>query len=392
MRSSGAPPRASSASKIDALQAALSLLLAGDSLVAGKLRAAGVSSAAEVRSVADLQRVPFTTRQELLDDQQAHPPYGTAFGEPVDAYRRVTTTRRGLRWLDTADSLSDKFRRWRAALADIQPNDRVLWTPRFDAALEALTIPAEHLTHAQRLEEVLQQHATVLVSTPTDALRLAEVALAEHIDLVDTALRLVVVTGEPGGGVVGTRRRIEERFGAACFDIYALTETGPVAWQCSAAATGVHLSDDVIAEFDAGELVLTSLTGLPLIRYRTGDLAQVSECSCGRESFTVLGRTHEQLVVRGVEILPSSVENVVRRHPAVTEYRLDAYHVRGECELGIEIEPDEAVATEGDRARVAAEVAEDIKRSFGLRLQCEAVPPGTIVRTDPRPRRLVLRS
>jgi phenylacetate-CoA ligase len=337
----------------------------------------------------DLRRLPFTTRQELLDDQQAQPPYGTVFGEPVDTYRRVTTTRRGLRWLDTAASLGDKSRRWRAALADVRAADRVLWTLQFDAALEALTIPAASLSHPQRVHEVLQQQATVLVCTPTDALRLTE----EHTDLVDSALRLVAVTGEPGGGVGATRRRIEERFGASCLDVYALTETGPVAWQCSSsAATGVHVSEDFIAEFDDGELVLTSLTGLPLIRYRTGDLVKVSNCPCGKELFTILGRVDERLLIRGVEILPSSVENVVRRHPAITEYRLDAYHVRGECEVGIVIEPDEAVASEGDRARVAAEVAEDIKRSLGLRLPCEAVSPRSLPRDDARPRRLVWRS
>jgi phenylacetate-CoA ligase len=134
------------------------------------------------------------------------------------------------------------------------------------------------------------------------------------------------------------------------------------------------------------------------VRYRTGDLVSLESgpCPCGR-SFVraiggVLGRIHERLHVRGIEMLPSSVENVVRRHPAVCEYQLEAYHVRGECELAIEIEPDEAVASEGDRARVAAEVAEDVRRSFGIRLQCEAVPPLSVSRSESRPRRLHVRN
>jgi phenylacetate-CoA ligase len=105
----------------------------------------------------------------------------------------------------------------------------------------------------------------------------------------------------------------------------------------------------------------------------------------------VLGRVGERLLVRGIELLPSTLENIVRRHPAVMEYQLEAYQVHGQCELAIDIEPDEAVATEGDRARVAAEVAEDVKRSLGLRLQCEAVPPQSLARDHARPKRLIFR-
>ena len=72
------------------------------------------------------------------------------------------------------------------------------------------------------------------------------------------------------------------------------------------------------------------------------------------------------------------IEHVVRRHPAVADYRLRVYRVRNECELGVEIEPDQAISSEGDRARVAAEVSEDLKRSFGLRLQCDIVAPSSL--------------
>jgi phenylacetate-coenzyme A ligase PaaK-like adenylate-forming protein len=92
----------------------------------------------------------------------------------------------------------------------------------------------------------------------------------------------------------------------------------------------------------------------------------------------VLGRSDELFVVRGVTVLPSMVEHVVRRHPAVADYRLRVYSVRNECQLSVEIEPDQAIASEGDRARVAAEVSEDLKRSFGLRLQCDVVAPSSL--------------
>jgi phenylacetate-CoA ligase len=153
-----------------------------------------------------------------------------------------------------------------------------------------------------------------------------------------------------------------------------MRELGPVGWQCPTLDRGVHLMEPI--KVDASDVVE----------------AVDAPCQCGRNAVVVRGRKSDLVTVRGVDILPSTIENIVRRHPAITEYRLDAYHVRGEVELAIEIEPAEAVATEGDRARVAAEVAEDLKRSVGLRLQCEAVPVGSLPRDDPRPRRVVWRS
>ncbi len=226
----------------------------------------------------------------------------------------------------------------------------------------------------------------MLVTTPTDALRLVEEAARSHSDLAESSVRLVVVSGEPGGSVPSTRSRIEERFAARCRDVYTLGDVGPVGWQCSVLERGVHVY--LPFEVTDGELLLRNGD-------RSGDAALLTDspaCVCGRPTVVVLGRAEDALTVRGVAIFPSTIENIVRRHPAVNEYRLEAYHVRGECELAIDVEPDEAVATEGDRARVAAEVAEDVRRSLGLRLQCEAVPASSLPRDDPRPRRLVWRS
>jgi phenylacetate-CoA ligase len=248
------------------------------------------------------------------------------------------------------------------------------------------------------LTDLLDFAPTVLITTPTDALRLARLAAERRVDLAETPLTRVVVTGEPGGSIGNTRRLIEERFGAACLDVYALTEAGVVGWGCSA-TDGIHLNEhefDVEAigldserELDAGplgELILTTRgeRGTPLERYRTGDLVRLTRapCACGSAWIKavggVVGRVAEYFVVRGVELLPSMVEQVVRRHPAVADYRLCVYRVRGEDELGVQIEPDQAIASEGDRARVAAEVSEDLKRSFRLRLQCDVVPPSSL--------------
>ncbi len=191
---------------------------------------------------------------------------------------------------------------------------------------------------------------------------------------------------------------IEEQFGARCLDVYHLVEAGVVGWGCTV-GDAIHLNEDEFAiesiephgdgpvdDGHLGELVLTTRTerGTPLVRYRTGDLAQISQATCacgstlGRAEGGVRGRLSERFMVRGVEVLPSTIEHVVRRHPAVIEYHLLVYQVRGECELGVKIELDGAIASEGDLARVAAEVGEDLRRSLGLRLQCEVTPPGSL--------------
>jgi phenylacetate-CoA ligase len=264
-----------------------------------------------------------------------------------------------------------------------------------DCLSAALDVGAVSMVADRATVEDLRAFApTVLIASPRDALR-----LGRQGDLADGSVRLVVVSGQPGGSISSTRRRVEHGLGARCLDVYASTESGVVGWGCTAAG-GLHLTEDEfvvecldpksgspIPDGSVGELVLTTRDEqrTPLVRYRTGDLVQLSHvpCGCGnpnvRAESGVLGRIAERLLVRGVELLPSTVEQVVLRHPAVADYGIVEYRVRGECEVGVQIEADDAIATEGDRARVAAEVSQDLRRSFGLRLQCDVVPPGTIV-------------
>jgi phenylacetate-CoA ligase len=235
--------------------------------------------------------------------------------------------------------------------------------------------------------ELKSLEPTVLVSTPTDALRLGHRATsAAH-----AAVRLVVVTGEPGGSIGATRRAIESRWGAQCFDVYGLTELGVIGWGCPRRTGGIHLNDrELLVENAASsntlaELVVTTpdYWGTPLAHFATGDLVRVarSECACGRSGVWledgVLGRVNERLMVRDHDLLPSSIEQVVRRHPAVVDFRLQTYERRGHSQITVALEPDDAIGSESDRARVAAEVGEDLKRSIGVRLLCDVVSPGS---------------
>jgi phenylacetate-CoA ligase len=304
-----------------------------------------------IASVEDFSaRFPFTTKQELADDQRSHPPFGSNLTFPLTSYTRYHqtsgTTSAPLRWLDTPESWHWMVENWKEIYqaAGVSVGDRVyfafsfgpfigFWLA-FDAAqqLGCLCIPGGGLSTAGRLRAMAENRATVLCCTPSYAAHLAEVAARDHFDLKAAAVRLLIVAGEPGGSVPATRRRLEELWpGVRIFDHHGMTETGPVSHECPAQPGTLHILDRAyLAEVmdaegkaaragEVGELVLTVLgrTGSPLLRYRTGDLARAGgACACGRPGTALpgglLGRTDEMVVVRGVNVYPTAVEDVLR--------------------------------------------------------------------------------
>ena len=298
-----------------------------------------------------------------------------------------------------AADLRSRTEQWRAVLeaADVRSIDRVLIALPAELTIGADCWSATHEIGATAhgsvpvsVDDIVRWAPTVLISTPGDALRLTHAAADQRVDLADWPLKLVVVTAEPGGSISSARRRIEDRFGARCLDVYALGDAGVVGTTCSARPDSIHLDERTFVvdcdEAVGGELVLTTRRprSSPLVGYRTGDVVRLSRepCGCGQSDVRaeggILGRLSERMVVRGVELLPSRVEQIVRRHPAVSDYHLLVYEAGGECKVSVQIEADYAIASEGDRARVAAEVAEDLKRSLGVRLACEVVAPGSL--------------
>lgn len=300
-------------------------------------------------------------------------------------------------WLDTYADITRRVRVWGEALETgrVTSGDRVLLMLPLESAVgsdcQMALFEIGALTAVcvgASIQDIKSFDPTTLICTPTDALRLA---CAGGSHLADGSVRLVVVTGEAGGSIGATRRAIESRWGAACLDVYALTELGVVGWGCTVRDGGIHLDDRALiidslpSDSDPVELIVTTPNdwGTPLTRFCTGDIVRLtrSECACGDSSLWlgggVLGRVTERLAVRDHLLLPSSIEDVVRRHPAVVDFRLRVYERRGRREVAVALEPDDAIASESDRARVAAEVSEDLKRSIGLRLQCDVVAPGS---------------
>ena len=403
--------------QIKKLQLMLGPLLETNAFYREKLRAAGLRYQGDVRSLEDYSRLPFTTKQELSADQVAHPPYGTNLTFPRENYKRIHqtsgTTGEPLRCLDTEESWNWWARCWATVYkaAGVTPADRIFFAFSFgpfigfwsayEGASEvgALVLPGGGMSSVQRADAILVNGVSVVVCTPTYALHLAEVAEAAGIDLANSGVRLTIHAGEPGASLPATRKRIETAWGARCFDHAGATEVGAWGFECQA-GSGLHVNEgEFICEVidpetakpsDEGELVLTNLgrVGMPVIRYRTGDAVKLesSPCSCGR-TFSrleggVRGRTDDVYIVRGVNVYPTAIENLVRRFPEVREFAVDLYrrHELDELEIRVELKAE-------DTAAVGGAIANEIQHGLGLRVRVEPVPLGTLPRFELKARR-----
>jgi len=209
-------------------------------------------------SIADWAAIPFTTKAELSADQAAHPPFGTNLTYPLDRYVRLhqtsATTGTPLRILDTAESWRWWAETWQYVYraAGVTAEDRVFFCFSFGPfigfwsafagaeLLGALAISGGAQSTLERAAAIVATEATVLLCTPTYALRLAEAARDAGLDLARSALRVSIHAGEPGASIPATRDRIEAAFGVRAFDHTGGTEVGPTGFSC-AARDGVHL-------------------------------------------------------------------------------------------------------------------------------------------------------
>jgi phenylacetate-CoA ligase len=341
---------------------------------------------------------------------------------PLSRYSRLhqtsATSGRPLRWLDTPESWRWVLDCWEMIyrIAGVHSGDRLFFPFSFGpflgfwSAFEAAVrqgnwcLPGGGMSSAARLRFLLDHQATVVLSTPTYALHLAEVAQQEGLDLAGSPVRMLIVTGEPGGSIPATRRRIEQAWGARVFDHSGMTEAGSLSIECPENPGGLHwLETECIAEVidpqtaepvpagQVGELVLTNLGrwGSPLLRYRTGDLVRADPrpCPCGRSLLRldggILGRTDDMIHLRGNNVYPSALEGVIRRFPEVAEFRIRVETPRSLPVLRVELEP---VASAADG--VAERVDRAIRDELFFRAEVTTVPPGTLPRFEMKARRL----
>jgi phenylacetate-CoA ligase len=379
-----------------------------------KLEEAGVRPE-HVERLEDLTALPFTTKEELRASQAESPPYGDYVCvdviEVVRMHLSSGTTGKPLVMpyteRDAATSAEVGARAFWAA--GVRPDDTVLHCLSYSfytggisdhAALEATgaaMIPVGLGQSTRVLELWRDLRPTALFSTITYPVHLAETAAERGVDPRSLGLAKLVVTGEPGGQIAATRKRLEELWGAEVGDTYGLSEVwGTLAGECEE-RDGLHFSGEDAAlveliepesgepvpveEGVRGELVFTHLyrEAAPLIRFRSRDVAEILgvDCPCGRTGFRfrVIGRSDDMFRVRGVNVFPSAVEELMR------EQGVDRFAIVLDS---FPVEPPVRILVEGVQGR-ERELAQAVRAR--LDFTCE-IAAATLPRSEAKSKRL----
>jgi phenylacetate-CoA ligase len=228
---------------------------------------------------------------------------------------------------------------------------------------------------------------------------MAEVGTEHQIDVAALDVDRIVVAGEPGGSIPAVRDRIQQLWNARVVDHCGASEIGPWGYAAPNGEGLYVVESEFLAEFlsvetgqpaadgELSELVLTTLGryGSPVIRYRTGDLVRPTWDATGSNRFVmlqggVLGRADDMMIIRGVNVFPGSIEQIIHGFPEIVEYRMIA-HKEGEMDaLTIEVE---------DRLEAPGRVAEELRLRLGMRVIVKAVPLGTLPRFEGKGKRFV---
>ncbi|MEU6607143.1 phenylacetate--CoA ligase PaaK [Streptomyces shenzhenensis] len=373
----------------------------------------------DCRSLDDLARFPFTIKADL----RANYPYGM-FAVPRDRIRRIHassgTTGRPTVVGYTENDLSlwaDMVARAIRA-AGGRPGDTIhvaygygLFTGGLGAhygaeRLGCTVVPASGGMTARQVQLIRDLEPRIIMITPSYMLTLLDEFERQGVDPRGTSLRIGIFGAEPW--TEGMRQEIEERFGIDAVDIYGLSEViGPgVAQECVETKDGLHIWEDhfypevvdpvtgeVLPEGAEGELVLTSLTkeAMPVIRYRTRDLTRLlpGTARVFRRMRKITGRSDDMVILRGVNLFPTQIEEIVLRTPGVAphfqlwltrEGRLDALTVRVEARPGAKPEA---------RREAARVIAAAVKDGIGVSVAVEIVEPESLERSVGKIRRIV---
>ncbi|MGH2556080.1 MAG: phenylacetate--CoA ligase family protein, partial [Actinomycetota bacterium] len=286
---------------------------------AKRLRDAGVTGD-QINSIDDLRRIPLMTRDEWMQGQLEHPPYGPILAAPEEMATRYhmtsgTTGKTPIRVLDSMKDWEWIAEMWCYGLwgFGVRPTDTVFvafgystfigfWGLHYACEkLGCLTLPGGAMTTDQRIKQIMDMGATVVASTPTYALRMAQEAKQLGIDLAAGPVQRLILSGEPAGSIPATKKLIESEWGARAGDTAGMTELGTIMiFECAEQPGGTHIIEDHYVEEvldpetadpvpygEMGERVVTSFGRgfIPVMRYRTRDFVVKvpgSSCPCGR--------------------------------------------------------------------------------------------------------------
>jgi phenylacetate-CoA ligase len=396
---------------------------------AKRLADAGVTPDS-ISALGDLSRLPFMTREEWMQGQIESPPYGTVLAQDPDRAVRYhmtsgTTGKTPIRVLDGMKDWEWIAEMWCYGLwgFGVRPADILFvafgystfigfWGLHYAGEkLGCLVLPGGALQTDQRVKQIVDMGATVVASTPTYALRMAQEAKALGIDLASSPVRRLILSGEPAGSIPATKKLIEEQWGAKAGDTAGMTELGTIMiFECEEQPGGTHIIEDHYIEEvidpetdrpvpygEMGERVVTSFGRgfIPVIRYRTRDFVVKvpgTNCTCGRTfdlyDGGIRGRVDDMKLVRGTNVYPRAVEAIVREHGEIDEFQIHLYTaegIRDEIEILVEI-PDERADAEAILSELGTELAHVHE---GLRFGVKRVENETLPRFELKAKRLL---
>jgi len=380
----------------------------------------------DIQSLEDVVHLPFVTKPELRDEQQAYPPFGRFTVAPPDTWGELhpSTGTTGAP-VNTIWSYKDvrHISKWTARTMwtfGVRPGDIVqngfsygLWVAGMSVhyaarELGCFVIPIGAAMTERQIDYLLNPGSTVLICTPSYALHIAERLKQRGISPENLPLRIGCFGGEAGAEVPATREKIEKGLDIEAFDYFGLAEIGPtIASECPQKA-GIHwVEDHLLIEIidpdtkkpcspgEVGVLVITHLTkeATPMIRYWTNDLARLDKrkCKCGRTHARspggILGRADDMIIYKGAKFYPVQVEKVVRSFCELSD------------EFLIELTTDPEYTTDMCTIVVECLKEDDIPKviprlKYGLKEECQVtpeirfVPFGTLERTTFKAKRI----
>ncbi|MEE4136115.1 MAG: phenylacetate--CoA ligase [Desulforhopalus sp.] len=389
-----------------------------------KMDEVGISPG-DIRSLADLARLPFTVK----DDLRANYPFGL-FTVPLEEVVRVhassgttgkpTVVGYTARDIDTwANVMARALCCAGAGRGDMIHNayGYGLFTGGLGAhygieRLGATAIPVSGGNSKRQITIMKDFGSTVLLSTPSYALNLADAMDAMQIDPKSLSLRVGIFGAEPWSE--NMREEVERKLNLKATDIYGLSEVmGPgVAQECLHTERGMHIFEDhflpeiidpesgeVLPPGEKGELVFTTLTkeAFPIIRYRTKDISRLyyEPCRCGRTLVRmekVTGRTDDMLIIRGVNVFPSQVEHVLVGIDGVEPHYQIVVEREGNLDtMQVQVEVSEGVFSDEIRVleNLTRHIQKEIKDMLGVTCRVKLVEPKTIQRSEGKAQRVV---
>jgi len=409
--------------QLERLQKLLATVYERVPLYREKFDAAGFDPAS-VTSLDDLRRVPFTVK----DDMRSAYPYGM-FAAPLRDIVRVHSSSGTTGQITVVGYTKGDIDRWSDLMArtfasgGTTPDDVVqvaygygLFTGGLGAhygseRLGALTVPVSGGNTKRQVQILKDFGVTVLACTPSYAVLIGETALEMGIDPKTLPLRIGVFGAEPWSE--NMRRQIEDLLGITAIDIYGLSEVmGPgVASEC-VHQTGLHVFEDhflveivdaetlePVPDGEYGEVVFTTLTkeGIPIVRYRTRDVSRIvpGQCPCGRtfrRMERITGRTDDMLIIRGVNVFPNQIEQVLAGIPGVARHYEVVLTKKGsldDVEVRVEVAPEFNFDEVRELERLQRAVKNEIQSALAISLAVKLVEPKSIARSEGKAKRVV---